>query len=170
MTKKQRPRNHIIADLSVNYVERLIFLCGYSVERVEYDYGYDLILFTYNEQGEIENGQVYLQVKATDSIKISSDKETILFSLKSSDLELWLNEPMPCILIIYDALADCAYWLYLQAYFETLPNFDLSKIGNNLTVYIPKINILSQETINEFAKYKNNILKQIRGVIKHELP
>ncbi len=169
MTKKQRPRNHIIADLSVNYVERLIFLCGYSVERVEYDYGYDLILFTYDEKGEIENGQVYLQVKATDSLKLDSDNKTILFSLKSSDLELWLNEPMPCILIIYDALSDCAYWLYLQAYFERLENFDLSKIGETITAYIPKNNILTQENIDKFAKYKNDLLKQIRGVIKHEL-
>ena len=165
MTKKQRPRNHIIADLSVNYVERLIFLCGYSVERVEYDYGYDLILFTYDEKGEIENGQVYLQVKATDSLKLGSDNKTILFSLKSSDLELWLNEPMPCILIIYDALVDCAYWLYLQAYFEALENFKLSKMGETITVYISKNNILTKENVYGFAKYKNNLLKQIRGVI-----
>lgn len=169
MMKKQRPRNHIIADLSINYVERLIFLCGYSVERVKYDYGYDLILFTYDEKGEIENGQVYLQVKATDSLKFGSDNKTILFCLKSSDLTLWLNEPMPCILIIYDALADCAYWLYLQAYFEALENFELSKIGDTITVYIPKTNILTQKNIGQFAKYKNNLLTQIRGVIKHEL-
>ncbi len=33
MAKKKRPREHIIADLSVNHVERYVFLCGYSVER-----------------------------------------------------------------------------------------------------------------------------------------
>ncbi len=76
---------------------------------------------------------------------------------------------MPCILIIYDALADCAYWLYLQAYFEALENFELSKIGDTITVYIPKTNILTQKNIGRFAKYKNNLLTQIRGVIKHEL-
>ena len=58
MAKKKRPREHIIADLSVNHVERYVFLCGYSVERVEYDYGFDLILFTYNINSEIENGQI----------------------------------------------------------------------------------------------------------------
>lgn len=46
MVRKKRPREHIIAGLSVNYVERYVFLRGYSVERIEYDYGYDLIIFT----------------------------------------------------------------------------------------------------------------------------
>ncbi len=37
MVKKKRPREHIIADLSVNHVERWVFLCGYSVERIEHE-------------------------------------------------------------------------------------------------------------------------------------
>ncbi|MDF5726487.1 MAG: DUF4365 domain-containing protein [Rhizonema sp. PD38] len=74
MVKKRRPREHIIADISVNHVERYIFLCGYSVERIEYDYGFDLVMFTYDTNGEIENGQIYLQLKARDSLKILADK------------------------------------------------------------------------------------------------
>ncbi|MDJ0601478.1 MAG: hypothetical protein QNJ37_21870 [Crocosphaera sp.] len=66
-------------------------------------------------------------------------------------------------------LADCAYWLYLQAYFEALENFELSKIEVTITAYIPSNNILTQENIYRFAKHKNNLLKQIRGVLKHEL-
>jgi hypothetical protein len=46
--KKKRPRQHIIADLSINHVERYVLLCGYSVERVEHDYGIDLVIFTYD--------------------------------------------------------------------------------------------------------------------------
>ena len=115
MPKKKRPREHIIADLAVNHVERFVFLCGYSVERVEYDYGYDLIIFTYDSQGEIENGQIYLQLKARNSLRITKDKSVIGFSVYRSDLELWLLEPMPCMLIVYDAQIAQAYWLYLQA-------------------------------------------------------
>ncbi len=130
MPKKKRPRKHIIADLSVNHVERYVFLCGYSVERVEYDYGFDLIIFTYDVDGKIENGQIYVQLKATDSLRILADRETITFSVKCSDLELWLQEPMPCILIVYDAQMDIAYWLYLQAYFENLYHF--SKVAREI--------------------------------------
>jgi hypothetical protein len=89
MAKKRRPREHIIADLSVNHVERYIFLCGYSVERIEYDYGFDLVMFTYDTNGEIENGQIYLQLKAKDSLRILADKETIAFTLERSDIEQW---------------------------------------------------------------------------------
>lgn len=166
MTKKKRPRTHIIADLSVNYVERYIFLCGYSVERVEYDYGYDLIIFTYNHQDEIENGQIYVQLKATDSLRII-EQNKIAFSLSRSDLELWLLEPMLCIFIVYDAQTNQAYWLYLQAYFDKLLNFNLDKIGDSFTIYIPRENLLTQASIKKFAEYRDNVLKQLKGVIKH---
>lgn len=84
MVKKKRPREHIIADLSVNYVKRWVFLCGYSVERIEHDYG-----------------------------------------------------------------------------------FDFSNIGESVTVHLPKTNILNQEAVKKFAEYRNNILKQLKGVIRH---
>jgi len=48
MVRKRRTREHIIADLGVNHVERHILLCGHTAERVFYDYGYDLALTTFN--------------------------------------------------------------------------------------------------------------------------
>jgi hypothetical protein len=167
MVRKKRPREHVIADLSVNYVERYVFLCGYSVERIEYDYGYDLLIFTYNADGEIENGQIYIQLKATDSLSVLADQKTITFTLARSDLELWLFEPMPCILIIYDAKDNQAYWLYLQAYFERLEGFDLSKARESVTVHLSKDNILNRQAMKIFAKFKNDVLSQLQGVIRH---
>src|SRR5262245_7182601 len=63
--KKTRTQEHILAELSVNYVERQVLLRGWSVDRVQHDYGVDLSMSTYSEAGEIENGRVLLQVKAT---------------------------------------------------------------------------------------------------------
>lgn len=168
MPRKKRPREHIIADLSVNFVERYIFLCGYSVERIEYDYGYDLQIFTYDENGEIENGQIYVQLKATSSLIKLVDNATVTFKLTRSDLELWLNEPMPCILIIYDAQINEAYWLYLQAYFENLEKFNIQQIRESIIVRVPTKNIINQEAIKKFATFKNDVLKQLRGVIRHD--
>ena len=59
-------RQHIIADLSVNHIERQILRCGCSVERIQHDYGIDLVLFSYDARSEIEPGQIYMQLKATD--------------------------------------------------------------------------------------------------------
>lgn len=151
MVKKKRTRQHIIADLSVNHVERYVLLCGYSAERVEHDYGFDLVISTYDRNGEIENGYIYAQLKATDSLKILADGETISFTLSRSDLELWLGEPMPSMLILYDARQDIAYWLYLQAYFEAMVNFDLSRVGATVTVNLSKKNTVNSEAIAKFA-------------------
>ena len=40
--RKQRARSHIIADLSANHVEYFALECGFSIERIEADYGYDI--------------------------------------------------------------------------------------------------------------------------------
>lgn len=66
--RKRRTREHIIADLSVNHVERQVLLCGYTVERHRHDYGLDLLMSTYDHNGEVENGEVRLQLKATDHL------------------------------------------------------------------------------------------------------
>jgi Domain of unknown function (DUF4365) len=167
LVKKKRPRQHVIADLSVNHVERYVLLCGFSVERIEHDYGIDLVIFTYDVNGEIENGQIYVQLKATDALRRIGDGSSIAFSLQRSDLELWLQEPMPWILIVYDAQANLAYWLYIQAYFERQFGFNLTQGGETVTVYLPTGNILSQEAIRQFARYKENVLTQVQGVIRH---
>lgn len=167
MAKKKRPRQHVIADLSVNHVERYILLCGFSVERVEHDYGIDLVIFTYDANGEIENGQIYVQLKATDALRRIGDGSLIAFSLQRSDVEFWLQEPMPWILIVYDAQDDLAYWLYVQAYFERQLGFDLAQVGETVTVYLPTSNILNQEAVRQFAQYKGNVLAQVQGVIRH---
>ena len=56
--KKRRTREHVIADLSANHVERQALLCGYAVERRAHDYGIDLVITTYDREGNVENGEI----------------------------------------------------------------------------------------------------------------
>ena len=53
-SRKRRTREHVIADLSVNFVERQVLQCGHTLERVFHDYGIDLVMHSYNDKGEIE--------------------------------------------------------------------------------------------------------------------
>jgi hypothetical protein len=46
--RKQRTRQHGIAAQSVNRVEQFLMDEGHTAERLANDYGYDLILYTYN--------------------------------------------------------------------------------------------------------------------------
>lgn len=167
MTRKRRTRQHIIADLSVNYIERLVLLAGFSVERIEYDYGVDLNLYTYTKSGEIENGTIFIQLKASDSLKYLKSSNHVSFSIMRSDLESWLEELFPVILVLYDASLDKAYWLYIQRYFELLHNFDLEAVGHTYVVRLDLANVLEVEAVKQWALFKESILSQLGKVVKH---
>jgi len=117
--KKRRTREHIIADLSFNHVEFFALKAGFSLEKFDADYGYDAELYTYNNNGEIENYVVYIQLKATDNIENYHLKYGYFdFPLDKQYIKRLLNQTMPVILILFDDQKDKAYWLYLQFYFE----------------------------------------------------
>src|SRR5205807_17909 len=116
--RKRRTRQHVIADLSVNHVERLVLRCGWTVERIRHDYGLDLVMRTYSSDGQIRSDSVWFQLKATERMPKLRDSRTFPVRVEWRDLLLWLNEPMPVILAIYNAVEDQAYWLYVQAYFR----------------------------------------------------
>jgi hypothetical protein len=166
--RKRRTREHIIADLSVNHVERQALLCGYSVERHTHDYGIDLVLFTYDGNGEIENGEVLLQLKATDHLKTVSSGQQVAFRLERADVLAWLREPMPVILAVYDAVAEVAYWLYVQAYFSQRGQPVLKRGSSTVTVHLPRTNMLDQAAIRRFALFRDRILAQTGQVQHHE--
>ncbi|MBI1915007.1 MAG: DUF4365 domain-containing protein [Planctomycetes bacterium] len=165
--KKRRTREHVIADLSVNHVERHALLCGGSVERIEHDYGIDLLIATYDREGERENGEIRLQVKATDHPRLVSGGKSIAVRVDSKDFRHWLLEPMPVILVIYDAKADVAHWLYVQAYFESLRQIDLDKEKGRLTIHIPRENVINPASFGKFAEFRDTILAQLRRVVRH---
>ena len=91
--RKRRTREHIIAHLSVNHVERLVLRCGWTVERVQHDYGLDLIMRTYSASGQIQSGSIWLQLKATEHMPKLSGNQTFPVRIEWRDLLLWVNEP-----------------------------------------------------------------------------
>src|SRR5262245_21033530 len=108
--RKQRTRQHVIADLSLNHVERFIFDAGHSTLRLTQDYGYDLILFTYDERGYAEPGIALFQLKASEALTRSGPD--YLYDLDVRDYNLWMLENNPIFLVLYDATRRRAYWLH----------------------------------------------------------
>jgi hypothetical protein len=164
--RKRRTRSHIIADLSANHVEYFALKSGFSVEKVEADYGYDVRLYTYNNDGELENGLVYIQLKATDNIEDKRLKSGELsFSIEKQHLETWLHEPMPVILVLFDAQREKAYWLYMQLYFEQR-SICLDDIQtDNLSVHLK--NIVDSDAIKKWRDYKEDVLSQMGHIKRH---
>jgi hypothetical protein len=165
--RKRRTREHIIADLGVNHVERHALQCGFTVERFVHDYGIDLFHATFNRLGETEQGMVLLQLKATDHLKLLSGKQVIAFRIARADLLAWLAEPMPVILIVYDAKAEIAYWLYVQAHFESQPSINLAEVGEQVTVHLSRSNVVDRSAMKRFARFRDDVLRQMRGRIRH---
>ena len=90
--RKQRTRQHVIADLSVNYLERIILDEGHSVERPTSDYGYDLAMRTHDPDGFGETGFVLFQLKSSDSLEHSGGMYS--FDVDIRDYNLWRAEVM----------------------------------------------------------------------------
>jgi hypothetical protein len=160
---KMRTRAHVLADLSINHVERQVLLCGFSVDRVQHDYGYDLTMATYNDKGEFEPGNVYIQVKATDQMLRLADGKTIAWRVSRRDLKLWLAETYPVILVVYDGQADKAYWIDIQAYVSGRRIPELFAAGDTLTVHISAANRFNSRSIRAIARDKNALQARLRG-------
>jgi Domain of unknown function (DUF4365) len=152
--RKRRTRSHIIEDLGFNHVERQILYAGYTIQRYKRnDYGYDGILHTFNDKGEIENFMIHIQLKSTDNIQLTEDQKTIKFDLSKQDLELWLLSSVVMLLVLYDAVGENAYFLDLQAYFKA-KSIGLSGIRKFIRIQIPMENVFSATNIQLFAHSK----------------
>jgi hypothetical protein len=91
----------VIADLIMHYVEGFILAEGHTAQRLERDYGYDMLLFTYDQHGYVEPGFVFLQFKAAETLHAIGS--AYMFDLDIRDYNLWTLERMPVIMILFDA-------------------------------------------------------------------
>jgi len=160
-TGKQRTREHVIAELSVNFVERLVLKCGYVAQRPVPDYGYDLRIETFDEQGRPEDGHVSLQLKATDTASRYelATEESFSFPVSSKDYRFWTKALMPVLFILYDAAIEEAYWLDIQDYEMTRrPRVE----GDALRVHIPRSHVLGVQTIRVMRQRKQDFVQSIK--------
>lgn len=167
--RKRRTREHVLADLSANFVEKQALLCGYTAERVRLDYGIDLIVQTFNSRGEVESSRILFQLKATDRITTLASANAVSCRIEQADLAHWLEEPFPVVLVLYDARLDAGYWLYVQNHFAHLAGFDLARCGRRVTVSIPCSNVLDREAMRMLARVKNAAARTYRRVWTHAL-
>ena len=154
--RKLRTREHVLADLSINYVERQVLLRGFAVNRMTTDYGIDLLMRTYGDAGEVESGHVLFQVKATDSLQLHKDEQTIAVRVEVADLKAWQDEWMPVILVVYDGQSDKAYWLYVQKYLDEkqASGDDLLAEQDRVTIRLPRKNRLNRKAMERFRQFR----------------
>lgn len=150
--RKRRTRQHVIADLGIHYVEGIVLSEGHTVQRLSPDYGYDLALFTYDENGHVEPNSVMIQVKATESLNTGDSECT--YDIDARDYNLWTWERAPVVLVLYDAARKRAYWLHIQRYFKEDASRQLAQGARTVRVRIPISQVLNRKAIAMMREMK----------------
>jgi hypothetical protein len=122
-------------------------------------------MFTFDDQGYAEEGYVGIQLKATDSPTYTADG--IAFDVDVRDYNLWMREPMPVFLVVYDAPADRAYWLYVQHYFDSNPSRRPAEGARTFRVQIPGTNRVGMAFIRYARERKADVAQQARARVKY---
>ena len=165
--RKNRTREHVIADQSLNFVEYFIINAGFTSEATTQDYGYDLIVNTFDSEGLIEAGNFYIQLKASEVLTQHATGVSYVFDLDTRDYNLWIMEPMPVFLVLYEARSRRAYWLYFQEYVGGSHAPKARANARTLRIQIPKTNRVNARFMRHARTRKTEILRQLSGVISH---
>lgn len=159
--RKRRSWQHKIADLSVHHVERFILEAGHTTQRLGSDYGYDLIMNTFDENGYVEPGSVYFQFKAAGLLKKS--RTGFVQDLDIRDYNLWVMEKMPVVLILYDASRGRAYWLAVQEYFTADPSRRPIRGAKHIRIHVPANHLVNRRAIAKMRALKWAAIRQEEG-------
>ena len=113
------------------------------------EYGWDAVMFHFSPDGQVENGEVRFQVKATDHLDIAYDR--IRCRVETKDLHHWYWDQFPFVLIVYDAERYRAYWLDVQDYVERQPKL-LAAGKKTVTVNIPIQNSVNHCAVDRWRR------------------
>jgi len=133
------------------------------------DYGYDIVVTTFDykgdpsyRSGEVENCSIYIQLKATDTLRVLSDGDTISFPIKRQHAVYWKTETHPVYLVVYSVVDNAAYWLHMQPYLNAAKIPPESQ--KEVTVHLSKSNAITLAAIDAFRKTKQEVLDKIEGL------
>ncbi|HVS38600.1 MAG TPA: DUF4365 domain-containing protein [Gemmataceae bacterium] len=156
--RKRRTRQHVIADLGVHHMERFILEEGHTAQRLGSDYGYDLVMWTFDGQGYAEPGAVYFQLKAMETLEESGT--TYLFDLDIRDYNLWVREEAPVFLVLFDATRRRANWLAVQQYFKADLARRPKKGAKSVRIRVPKRQVVNRRAVAKMRELKRATIRQ----------
>jgi uncharacterized protein DUF4365 len=154
--RKRRTRQHVIADLSVHHVEGFILDEGHTAQHELHDYGYDLVMRTYDVDGYVEPDIVLFQVKASERLEFMSG--FCSYDVQVRDYNLWIAEKMPVILTLYDASRRQAFWLDFKRFFHDNPMQAPGKRARWVRVRLSISQELNRPAIAEMRRMKSELV------------
>ena len=164
---KKRTREHIIADFSLVHIQYFIVNSGFTSEATTKDYGYDLTVNTFDREGLIEPGSILIQLKASETLETHADGVSYIFDLDLRDYNLWVMEPNPVFLILYEAKSRRAYWLYFQQYIKGSAAPRPKAGAKTVRIKIPMANRVRTDFFRHARRLKEQVLKKLLGTDPH---
>ena len=162
--RKTRTPEHVRATMSFHYIAYRVAKCGFVIDGTREDYGYDAYIEFYASNGEVETGNAFVQLKATDDIDRYRTSDGISYSIDMRDFDLWADNPYPVYFVIFDSKTEIAYWVYFQKYIQA-KGLSSDKISTNtLTIHLDLTNEFDETTARSWQTDKNNALSQIPEV------
>lgn len=166
VARPQRTKEHINASKSHNCIEKFFIDKGHVVERPGEDYGYDVVVTTFDAQGYAESGDIRIQLKSSEEFDRLPTKLYISYQIKIQRYNLWVSETMPVFLILYEANHHRAYWIYVQDYFSDTAK--QPKAGaKTLTIRVPVANLFTDATVDYARSRKTAINDALKGMVHH---
>lgn len=111
---KERSDNQRLEDLSRAKAKAI--LSQFVVNDLENDFGLDLEV-ALTESGEerqtVQPQNFYIQLKSSHDY---GNKDTVAEDVKTDDLEYWIEQPVPVVLVAYSEAADELYWTVIQSH------------------------------------------------------
>jgi hypothetical protein len=152
----------VIADLSVHHLTGLVLRAGFTIEAHHADYGIDAHIETFDADGAVENGLIFVQLKATDNIEAYRlENGDLSFPMEKRDLDYWAKEPYPAYLVLYDAQGDVAHWLYIQNYLAT-QGIEVAMVTSaSLSLHIPKAQTVTAGTPAQWRQHKADVISRM---------
>jgi hypothetical protein len=166
LPRPQRTKDHINASKSHNYIEKFFIDKGHVVDRPGEDYGYDVVVTTFDIHGYAEGGEIRIQLKASDEFEYVIKGQFISYEISIKHYNLWMAETMPVFLILYDANQHRAFWIYFQGHFSD-PEKKPEPTAKSLRVRVPVANLFVDATVDYAQGRKTAINDTLRGLIAH---
>lgn len=164
--RKLRPRSRVIADMSVNFLERQVLRRGHRLIRIpeESDDGTDAIMRTHHpDTTEVETGQIDFQLKATDDLRIVNGGSSIPCTVEMAHLHFWYHQLFhPFILVLYDARKHRAFWLDVQSYVEDHADEVGGAVENESATITVRIPIANKLTVTAIDRLRDSLLARTK--------
>lgn len=154
--KARRIQSHVNESLSSNHVERFILQCGFTIVK-PVDYGYDLVINFFDENGYYENGSVFLQLKSVVKPYLTKRDRCVAYNLERRHLDTWASNPYPVIFVLYDVGRECAYWRDVRSILRELDSRQLPDAQVRVRVRVPLANVVGQDAVLLWKRMKDKI-------------